>query len=289
MFNNREIAIAIWFLVLLLVASFQPTIRYSALKVILDVLRAFSRPKTLIWLGFIILYVSGIVAVLYVANFWDTSLLKDTIFWFCFTGVVLAFRYYTSTSQESVFTRIVVDNIKIIIIIQFLINFYTFSLVVELMLMPVIAFLALIALADELPDADGMHSVISMIAVLLQIVIVMVILSFAIFKVASDYETFVSIDIFRKILLASVLSISFSPFIFLSLVIRNYDQLFVRLKMGPEKDGALKRYAKRRIILHCGLSRFRTQEFLSAHAMDLMRIQSRNDVDRLLAFDKNQQ
>ena len=188
LFNNREMAVAIWFLVLLSFALFQPTIRYSALKVI----RAFFHPKILIWLGFIILYVSGTVAVLYAANFWDTSLLKDTIFWFCFTGVALAFRFYTSPSQENVFAKIIIDNIKIIIIIQFLINSYTFSLPAELMFIPVMAFLALIGLIDVLPDADEKHSVISMIATLLQIIIGVVILSFAIFKVASDYETFVT-------------------------------------------------------------------------------------------------
>ena len=61
-----------------------------------------------------------------------------------------------------------------------------------------------------------------------------------------------------------------------------YELLFLMLDLGTEKDAGLKRYARRRILMHVGLSVRRLERFHRRHAADLMRIQTRAEFDRLL-------
>lgn len=282
LFNNREIATAIWLLMAFVFALSKRTIRESMLNVI----KAFFQPKILLCVGFMILYTIGMVAVLYAANFWNATLLKDTVLWFCFTGMLLAINFVTSKSSENVFWKIIIDNVKVVIIIEFLVNTYTFSLAGELLIIP---FLTLIVMLDAVARTDEEYSAVAKLTTGLQITIGLAILLFAVFRAASDYENLGSIDTVRSFLLPPVLSVLFSPFIYLMMLVTNYELLFMRLNLGPEKDRALKRYAKRRIILHCGLSLKQIRRFLSANALDLMRIRSREDVDKMVKPDDSQQ
>ena len=95
LFNNREIATAIWLLVIFILMLFKRDIRKS----ILDVFKAFFKIKILSSIFFLIAYTAGIVFVLYQINFWNISLLKDTVVWFCFTAIVLCFNLVTGRGQ----------------------------------------------------------------------------------------------------------------------------------------------------------------------------------------------
>ena len=150
LFNNREIATAIWLLVTLVFALSKHPIRKS----MLDVVKTLFQPKLLFCIGFMILYTASLVAALNAANFWTMSLLKDTILWFCFAGVVLAFRFVMATNNVNVFSTIVVDNIKVILVFEFFINTYTFSLPVELVIIPC---LSLLAIVDVVASTDEKH------------------------------------------------------------------------------------------------------------------------------------
>lgn len=281
-FNNREIAIAIWLLLIFVFALSKRTVRKS----LLNVIRAFFQPKILVWVSFMLLYTIGIVAGLYAAKFWNTTLLKATVVWLCFTAILLSFNFATSKSRENVFAKIIINNVKVVIIIEFLVNTYTFSLAGELVIVP---FVTLIAMMDAVARADKKYSAAVKIITGLQIIIGVAILTFAVFKAVYDYENLLSIKALRNLFLAPVLSVLFSPFIYMMLLVTNYELLFIRLSMGPEMDRVLKRYAKRKIIIHCRLSLKRVREFLKVNALDLMRIQNRADVERMLKSDRSQQ
>lgn len=77
-FNNREIATAIWIVLIFGWALFQPNVRTAFLGVI----QAFFQPKILVFVGLMIIYVTAAVAGLYAVHFWNVALLKDTVLWF---------------------------------------------------------------------------------------------------------------------------------------------------------------------------------------------------------------
>ena len=198
-----------------------------------------------------IAYTAGIVFVLYQINFWNISLLKDTVVWFCFTAIVLCVNLVTSETDQNLFRKVIVDTIKIVIIIEFIVNAYTFSLVVELVLIPVVTFIVIL---EVFAKTDEKNSSVAKLMNGLLIIIGIVILIFVISNVVSDYKNFVSLDTLRKFLLPPLLTILFLPFIYFIVLFSTYEQLFVQLNLGYEKSKKLKRYAKREIIKHCLLS-----------------------------------
>ena len=146
-----------------------------------------------------------------------------------------------------------------------------------------IPFATLLVLVDAVAQADEKYSGVAKITTPSLTIIGLGYLFYAVYRAAIDYQHFLGVDSLKNVLLAPILTISFSPFIYLIVVIINYEQIFVRLKLGPDKESSLKRYAKRKVILHCGMSMSRINAFLSDGAMDLMHIQTRDDVDSLMA------
>lgn len=275
LFNNREIATAIWAAVVIVYALSKRNVRKS----ILSALRAFFRVKIVVPIGFMILYTTGMVAGLYYVNLWTLSLLKDTIVWFCFTGIVVSFEFITSNRTEAVFRKIVYDNIKTVVVIEFLVNTYTFSLTAELLL---IAITTMIGVLDAVARTDVKFHAVAKVTTGLQTMTGLVVLFLAAQNAVHDYANLHSAETMRSFLLAPALSILFSPFVYLLVLFAAYELLFVRLELGPEKDRALKRYARRRIIKHCRFSLRRLRGLLYVHGLHLMRIQKRGDVDEIL-------
>lgn len=120
LFDNREIAMVIWALVIFILVLITRDRRESIRRE--SFLDAFKGSKkgvfeVLFSLVFMIVYTAAIVFVLYQINFWNISLLKITFFWFCFTAVVMCVNVVTSETNQKVFRKIISDSIKITIIV----------------------------------------------------------------------------------------------------------------------------------------------------------------------------
>lgn len=281
LFNNREIATAIWLLIIFIFILFKRDIRKS----LFNVLKASFKIKILTSIILMIAYTAGIVFLLNMANLWNTSLLKDTVVWFCFTGIVMSFDLVTSKKDQNLFRKIIIDNIKIVIIIEFIVNTYTFSLVGELVFIPI---LTLIVIMEVVAKTDDKYSSVAKLMNGLQVIIGIIILIYAMSNVVSDYKNFGSLDTLRNFLLAPLLFILFFPFIYFILLFANYELLLIRLNLGYEKSRKLKRYAKRKIIKHCLLSLKKVKKALNMNTYNLMHIRNREDVDKMIKAYKNQ-
>jgi hypothetical protein len=81
MFNNREIAIAIWIFIALCIVFYKPALRES----IINVFRSLFSLQILVPYLTIVLYVFVGVWILYYAKLWTIDQLKATILWLLFT------------------------------------------------------------------------------------------------------------------------------------------------------------------------------------------------------------
>ena len=113
MFNNREIATAIW---LLLIATY--VLRYQTVR---DAVKSlFSvHPKILVLLALMLAYAIAEIALLAFFHAWHIGLLKDAILWFCFTGFALLMNTVTSSHKENTFAAVLRDNGKVMLFITF--------------------------------------------------------------------------------------------------------------------------------------------------------------------------
>ena len=186
-------------------------------------------------------------------------------------------QFMSDREPKNVFRSVVRESIKLVIFIEFLIGAYTFPLLIEMIFVP---FVTILLMLDTYAGTKDKYKDVKRLTGCLLAAIGLGLLYFAITRAIGDWRNLGTTDTFRSIVFAPLLSIAFTPFIYGSLVIAAYENLFVRLKIGPKKAPEVIRYAKSRIIKHCGLSLTKLRE-LASSSFRLNTLETINDVDRL--------
>lgn len=273
-FNNREIATVFW-----LVVVFAWTLRKShMLQPLAGIVQSFARPKVLTAVSLMLVYTAGAVALLGIVGFWTLDLLKDTILWFCISAMAMMIRVGASSEAANILRKVVVDNVRIVIGLEFLINTYTFSLPVEFAFIPIVSLIAGLAFVAH---ANEKYPAVARLTGALQPTIGFVVLVIAVGSAIADAQALNSLDTIRSIALAPTLSIILIPFLYVLALISQYERAFQELKLGTEKRKSLKRYARRRILMY-GKFNLRRAQQLNNHGVKFRRIQTKEDVDHLL-------
>lgn len=202
--SNRELAVAIWMVPVLILALSSKNSRHS----VVQVGKLLFRPPILHILTSKGLYTVGVVVALRHAHLWTVDLAKDTVLWFLFSGVISGFTILTTPSAEVKWTKLLTDQLKVVILLEFLVNTYTFSLPVELVLIPV---LTLLALFDVVIKSDPSQMRAGQFTTRLQVLIGLGILILAARSAIRDYTQLQTVDALRSLLLAPLLSILSIP------------------------------------------------------------------------------
>src|ERR1019366_8033017 len=137
-FSNREIALFFWLSVLFLWFLAKKEIRTS----FGGVLKAFLNKCFLTFSFILVIYTILMVFCMHKIDLWDILLLKETLFWFFGVAFVLMMNI-TKVKGMDYFKSTVKHSIRGAVIIEFLVNFYTFSLAIELVFIPLIVILSL--------------------------------------------------------------------------------------------------------------------------------------------------
>jgi|WetSurMetagenome_2_1015567.scaffolds.fasta_scaffold63931_3 hypothetical protein len=147
--NNREIAVLLWsFVVFLWALSIGPVRRSSR-----DLLKTFFHKKILIPFVMMLCYVLLLVVILERVGFWDISATKDTVLWIVGTALVTFFSLSKVANDEAYFKRAIFDNFKFVLILEFIIALYSFDLVIELILVPIVTVIVLVnVIAESKPE-----------------------------------------------------------------------------------------------------------------------------------------
>ena len=272
-FNNREIATGFLIIVILIFILLKIRISLKGL------LKSFFHYKILIPVFLMFLYASVIIYILFLINFWDFYLLKDTVIWVFFTGLLIFFKYSTLDTYENFFKKIFLDNIRLIIIFEFTVNIYTFPLYVEIFLVPLISFIVLLNVVTSYRSKDIR---VSKILNIIQVIIGLLILGYSLYKIILDFKNFATLNTLKDFLLAPVLTLSIIPFLYCFILYINYENIFVRLNLGVKKDKKIKKYAKIQIIKYCSLKISKVKKILNLKTNELMRISNEKDVDFLI-------
>jgi len=275
-FNTREIATAVWFLIFFV---FVTSKKSDILRPVRYVVRAFCQLKILISFFVMLLYVAISVFILSKINLWTVDLLKDTIVWFCVSAMVMTVRFVTSDETKNIFKTIIIDNLKIIIIFEFIANTYTFSLPVELI---IVSGITIFVLIEAAAGVDKKNEIVEKYAKAILGIFGIIIFIVSMKNAIGDIQNLNKADAWRNIALAPLLSVILSPFIYVLVLYASYELVFLRLNFGVDKAKKLKRYARYRILMYAGLNLRRLEYILKNHALDLMRLQTESDVDMLV-------
>lgn len=271
LFNTREKAIIIWLLIFLVLALSQKNIRISLWSFI----KFFFQRKILVLIMAMLLYTGLTVFFLSKIGIWEVSLIKDTIFWIFGSAFVLLMNSNKATQDEHHFKKIILDNLKLILIIEFIINRYTFSLWIELILVPVLfVIVSMSAFAEMKKEYMFGKKVINFILSAFFILVIV----FALVKILGDYQDFASLENLRVFSLPPLLTFAYIPFLYLFALVMAYEILFLRLDILLKKDQKLAKFAKQKVFALCHANLGKLNRFSKESTQDLMKMNSRDDI-----------
>jgi hypothetical protein len=245
--STREISILIW-----LIISFSIFILISQ-KAFLNVLRFLFHYKIISALFTYLIYCSGIIYILFELDYWNLDLLKDTIIWFLSTGIIIFFNI-NKIEKTDYFIKIINDNLKIIIFLEFVINFYTFGIITELIVVPTITLIIIVYEYSKYtmhknPKHINANKFLQFILSLFTVFI----FSHIIYKIIFDYKQLFTNSNIKSLYLPILLTILSFPFYYFLALIMIYEEFFVRINfMFSSKK--IRRQVKKNILLNANFN-----------------------------------
>ncbi|OAK75477.1 hypothetical protein [Lederbergia galactosidilytica] len=233
-FNNREIAIGGWVIMIIIVGLFTKIGR-GFLESVLPIV--FGRKFVVFYIIFLSFF-SLTVLYLYHASFWDLSLLKDTAFWVLFIFVPLFVKTIEDAKDGRFFAKLIKDNLSAIVIIEFILNFWTFNLAVEILAIPIVFLLAVIyAFASREEKTVNLKKFIDGLFVVFGSVVII----FTLYNLIQRPGEILNIKILKEFLLPILLLFMNLPVVYGLALYNTYEQVFVRIKGEPKEHQKIKR------------------------------------------------
>lgn len=246
-FSTREIASLIYILIFLLYILTRKKIRNSAVKVI----KAACTPKLFIPFIVMLLYASIIVIILTKLSFWNWIYLKDIIIWVLFAGVPVCFNAVSNTIEEHYFRNMIVDNIKFAALVEFFTGTFTFSLVIELIILPVLTIFILLQAVSECKDEyKSVHKVFDWIVAISGFLI----LGFTIETAISSYKSIEGTQTLVSFCLPLIFSLLYLPIAHGFAIYAKYEILFIRMSFKEPKDKKVQWNHRRKVVSVCKFS-----------------------------------
>src|SRR5690606_34228123 len=155
--SNREISILIWSFVIFAVLIISSKGSFGKL---LDVIKALFSKKFITFYITFLVYFFLIIFLLNKLSIWELGLYKDFIYWFLTTGIVL---FFNSNNLNTIkdFVKVILTATSLTIILEFIVGFYNFSLIWELILIPIVTLISLLSLVAEMKKDDPNTKVVA--------------------------------------------------------------------------------------------------------------------------------
>jgi hypothetical protein len=249
--NTRETALVVWLVVLAVLLGRRRSVWDALWNVVTSL---FQRYVIAAWLSALI-YTGIVIAVLIHFRYWNLELLKGTIVWFFGSALVALFS--TEPVGAHYYRQLILRNVAVVALVEFVVNLYTLPLPVELVLVFFMLFLpALQAVSTISPDLTGAKydAVRRLISGCLSLLGVFLLLSSVIQIVLHWNETF-SLEKGREFALPLVLSVAFVPILYFWKYFGTVQSMLVLVRFGIQGENSdLYRFARRRILGAIGFS-----------------------------------
>ncbi|MEA3493752.1 MAG: hypothetical protein U9R38_05140 [Candidatus Margulisiibacteriota bacterium] len=208
--------------------------------------------------------------------------MKDTILWGIGVAVVLLMNSNKALRDEHHFRKLLLDNLKLILVLEFIVGFYAFSVLTEIVLVPLFVFVGIVSVVAEMKKE---HSSVKRIMDSILAILGLLLILFALFSVFSNYQVLVTTVNLRSFLLPPLLTVVYLPFLYIFAIYMAYEELFVSLDFFLRRNKGIAKLAKRKILFLCRLNLGRIIRFSKEKVQQLS--VSKNEADVLNVFQKN--
>lgn len=225
-FSNRELATFVWIAIFIVLFSFKKEIRKS----ILQVIKSFFVTGILSIILLLAIYTLGSILILKYYRFWDLILIKDTIFWFVGFAFMTLFKL-DKAKEISFFLNVLKDSFKFTIFLEFFLNFYTFSFIAEMIIIPVFTTIFLMNLVSENKNE---HKPVNKLTSKINGIVGLIYFVFALYNLIFQNQNIFSNHNLNTLILPVLLTILSIPFFYFTTLYSNYERLFLRVKFMNE-------------------------------------------------------
>lgn len=218
-FNNREIALIFWLLVVFVFAIFKIK---GFLKDVVSLIKGF---VDVIFIQFTFwIYLLAIVVLFRFVGLWNTNMVKDSVIFLLITALVLVMKVATERKGKKSLKEIISDAVKPIILAEFITNLESFSLIGELILLPVLLTLYVGAytktnVPNEKDVAKGSNVVLTILS--------LVMLGYGIHHLYTHWphwNTSEKQQTIRNFLFPALATLAFMPYLYFAMLFFDWDE-----------------------------------------------------------------
>lgn len=272
--TSREWAILFWLLVGFFLAVRNKEIRASFGNVV----KAFFHYKIIFILLLTTIYILVLFFSLNIIHLLKIELIKDYLYWYFGFAILSLFSINIYKHSGDVVKNILKEIIKASIIIEFLVNFYTFPFLVELLFIPFIFFLyTLIAYTEIRKEYEIVRKLLNIISMILGLIILTYI-GYGVFNSSEELFTYTNL---LSTISPILLSLLFIPWLYLINLFMVYEELFVRIGFLLRNTPQLITQLKLKIFLRCHFNLYKLNSFKEDIRLPLLHIKTQEDVNKL--------
>ena len=83
------------------------------------------------------IYITILIWGLYYIGIWEMHQLKNTIIWTISVGTLSIYKINSIKKEPKFIKNLILDNLKLIAVVEFIVSFYSFSFLIEFLLVPI--------------------------------------------------------------------------------------------------------------------------------------------------------
>jgi hypothetical protein len=187
--------------------------------------------------------------------------------------------YDKANTEGKYFKKVLLDNVKLVVLLEFIINLYDFNFVVEFLLVPVLFVItAMLVISGTKQEYKPAKKLFQFVLAIYGISLII----FALVQVIGDFKDFATIYNLKDFLLSPLLTVSFLPFVYFLALYATYESLFTRVDIFlKDQNKELIRFTKWRILRACLFNLKKLHRFSKGYTSQLMSIKNKSDSIRL--------
>lgn len=277
-FSTREIAVGLWTCAFV---AWALSIRGMRESIWALLKQAFLSKLILVWLS-MAAYAAHLVIALRELGLWTTERQKETLIWFAFSALAYPFQFHDPQKTPHVLRVLARDSLSVLILIEVLVNTYTFSLPVELVLVPTIT---IIAIMGAVTEAREEHKPVAKLLGRLQALLGLFLVSLVVLRAFQDPD-YRFLQTLASSLIVVILSLASWPYIHGLRVAFAHEGMLWRIGRNKEVSRLFAHYAAFRILRHLRFRPMAVAPFVRRNAFQLFNVEDRTSLEMLLNEDR---
>ena len=225
----------------------QKSIRESFRQVIKSM---FAKRLCILWL-ISIGYVLVITLIFYNMPFWKNIYIKDIVVWFIFSGLMYCVNAIMTEADEHYISKILKDNVKASIFIEFLMSTFTFNIWIELAIIPIVTVISIINMfLEKSKEYEKIRKLLETVLTIGGFWIL-----YKTIKIGmEEYKQLNIVDSLIGFMIPIIYLILIIPLEYALELYSKYEMLFCRMSLKEENDKKIKKQHRWLIIKNCRFS-----------------------------------